>query len=335
MRITRDLLLKAARDTAAARLRADRRLVCIFLTGSLLQKDPLLGGAADIDLVIVHDDQPLVDREVVGLSEDVSLDILHFPQSAFSQPRRLRSDPFLGPLLYNFPTLLHDILHWFEFVQASASAQFNQPQYVLERARDLADQARQGWNFLYQPGSQDHLKNLLAYFNILEQSGNSFALLTGLPLPERRFFTQLAGRAQKLGRPDLASDLVSLVMPRTAHDEDWQTVWLPAWTQAYRAAAALPLCPPQIHAARYSYYAKAMQSLWQENPPAALWLLLRTWGLAVSQLPQDSEHLSTWSSALSTLELDPDHLENRLEALDAHLDILEETLDNWGHQNGV
>jgi hypothetical protein len=46
MRITRDLLLKAARDSAAQRLRADRRLVCIFLTGSLLQKDPLLGGAA-------------------------------------------------------------------------------------------------------------------------------------------------------------------------------------------------------------------------------------------------------------------------------------------------
>jgi hypothetical protein len=272
---------------------------------------------------------------VVGLTEDASLDIMHFSQSIFSQPRRLRSDPFLGPLLYNFPTLLHDIQHWFEFVQASASAQFTQPQYVLERARALADQARQGWNSLYQPGQSDLTAKMLRYFDVLEQSGNAIASLTGLPLSERHFFTQLAGRAQKLGLPELASRLVSLLTPQMVRDEDWQGIWLPAWTQAYRACAAQPLCPPQIHNARYAYYIKAMQILWQQNQPAALWLLLRTWGLAVNQLPQETPHLPAWQAALETLHLDAEQLENNLDQLDSYLDLLEESIDDWAHKNGV
>lgn len=335
MRITREILLKSARETAAQRVRNDRRLICIFLTGSLLQKDPLLGGTTDIDLVIVHEEKPLDSREVVGLSEDVSLDIQHYSQSSFSQPRRLRSDPFLGPLLYNFPTLLHDIQHWFEFVQASASAQFTLPQYALERARALAENARQGWNALYQPNNHNLPERLLAYFNILEQSGSSIAALTGLPLPERHFFTQLTSRADQLQRPELCSRLAELLAPQPPSESDWQNQWLPAWTKAYRACAAQPLCPPQIHGARYAYYAKAMQTLWPQNPTAALWLLLRTWGLAISQLPPESEHYTVWQSTLPTLELDDEHLENRMETLDQYLDLLEETLDDWAQRNGV
>ena len=38
MRITRDILLKIARDTAAQRVKVSRRLVCIYLTGSCLTR---------------------------------------------------------------------------------------------------------------------------------------------------------------------------------------------------------------------------------------------------------------------------------------------------------
>ena len=59
MRLTRETLIKIARDTATQRARVSRRIICIYLTGSCLTDDPLLGGTTDIDLVIVQDGEPI------------------------------------------------------------------------------------------------------------------------------------------------------------------------------------------------------------------------------------------------------------------------------------
>jgi len=77
MRITREALMKVVRDTVTQRLRTDRSIVSIYLTGSLLEEEYLLGGAADIDLVIVHNDYPGPEREIVPLTDTVHLDIAH------------------------------------------------------------------------------------------------------------------------------------------------------------------------------------------------------------------------------------------------------------------
>ena len=52
MRITKEALLKAARESAEKSSRRNRDLVCIYLTGSLLSETPLLGGTTDIDELI-------------------------------------------------------------------------------------------------------------------------------------------------------------------------------------------------------------------------------------------------------------------------------------------
>ena len=49
MRITRDSLLRIVQDTVAQRTRADRSLLAIYLCGSLLEEDFLLGGTTDLD----------------------------------------------------------------------------------------------------------------------------------------------------------------------------------------------------------------------------------------------------------------------------------------------
>ncbi len=54
MRITPEILQKLARDTVAQRTRSDRDVVAVYLQGSLLRDDPLLGGTADIDLFFIH-----------------------------------------------------------------------------------------------------------------------------------------------------------------------------------------------------------------------------------------------------------------------------------------
>ena len=145
MRITRESLLKLARDTATERVRLNRRIVCIYLTGSLLKEDPMLGGTTDIDLVVIHDSQPGVEREVERLAEDANLDLAHLSQDRFRQPRQMRGDPWLSPFIVNHPVVFHDTQHWFEFTQAAISAQFYQPINAIGRARAHFTAARQGW----------------------------------------------------------------------------------------------------------------------------------------------------------------------------------------------
>ena len=62
MRINPEVLNKLARDTAAQRANADRSIVSIYLLGSLLTDEPLLGNTADIDLVCVHSGETPIER---------------------------------------------------------------------------------------------------------------------------------------------------------------------------------------------------------------------------------------------------------------------------------
>ncbi|MDZ4158456.1 MAG: hypothetical protein U1B80_01585, partial [Anaerolineaceae bacterium] len=133
MRITRELLLKLARTTAANRLLANRSVLCVYLTGSLLDDEPLLGGTADIDLIFIHDSQPPAAREVERISNEVHLDIAHLSQENFQHTRRLRTDPWFGSFLCASPIVLHDTHHWFDFIQASVCSQFHDPEYVVRR----------------------------------------------------------------------------------------------------------------------------------------------------------------------------------------------------------
>ena len=50
MRVTRESLLRIAKETAQERAYNDKDIVAAYLTGSLLNVDPMLGGTADIDI---------------------------------------------------------------------------------------------------------------------------------------------------------------------------------------------------------------------------------------------------------------------------------------------
>jgi hypothetical protein len=92
----------------------------------------------------------------------------------------------------------------------------------------------------------------------------------------------------------------------------------------------------RLSPARLPYYERAVEAiLSSDHPQAALWPLLRTWTLACSYLAADSPHLSAWAEACDHLRLGPDLLAEKLSALDAYLDNIEETLEKWGEKNGV
>ena len=339
MRITRETLIKLAQDTTAERVRLNRRIICVYLTGSLLHDEPLLGGTGDIDLFVIHDSQPAVDREVVRLSDEIHLDIAHLSQDVFQHPRLLRTHPWISPFIVSHPLVYHDTQHWFEFTQASITAQFNQPDNVVQRGRQLADSARRTWLDASAAPAEASLApaQVWNFLKALEEAANAIATLTGNPLTERRFLLEFPQRALTLGRPTLSSGLLELFSPQQAADDVWES-WQPAWKEALQAVGQAADCPPHLLPARHAYYLRAAASLREVNPAAALWILLRTWTrsacLLASHLaaPWESE---PWLAVLQTLGLDGDGFRQRLVAMDGYLDTVEETLDEWASQMGV
>jgi len=334
MRITRDTLLKLAQETAERAARRQRDLICIFLIGSVLGEDPLLGGSTDIDLVFIHDATPPIPREVQRLSDEVTLDIAHLGAAAFQQPRRLRHDPWLGYALWNHPQVLYDLRHWFEFTQAAATAQFNQPENVLERAQSLATMARRSWLELNESPDPAPLSAQWRILQILEAAANAVACLSGPPLPLRRLLLEFPQRAAALARPGLAAGLVDLLGGEEAARQGVQQARA-AWLETLQALGECEAPPPHLSAPRRAYYQRAVEAMAEEHPAAAWWILWRTWTRALLALPEDSPHHRAWAQTAAEVGLDLDAGERTLAALDAYLDTVEETLEQWGQQHGA
>ena len=335
MRITRDSLIKAAKNTVSYRTLVDKHLVAIYLTGSILTDEPLLGGTTDIDLVFVHADEPAQAREVVRMTAEVHLDIAHYAQSVYHPPRHLRLDPWIGTYLCQDPIMLHDTRHWFEFTQASVFDQFYYPENILNRARPLAEAARQTWFELQMNPAEFNPRVMYAYLKGLERAANSIAILSGAPLTERRFMLDYAGRTSLIDRPGLHAGLSDLIGGADHfRGLDWEAA-MPQWQAALAAVSQLPDCPLRLDACRHAYYIRAAAALRPDHPEAAAWITLRTWTEALNHLSPENSHLSTWQAALAGLGFDSRHFEEQLKGLDAYLDGVEETLDTWAKKNGI
>ncbi len=333
MRITHETLLKIANDTVARQARASRQLLAAYLCGSLLGGDYLLGGATDIDLVFIYTEAPAHEREIVRLTDEVHLDIAHHGQRDYREPRRLRVHPWLGPAL-NTCRVLYDPQHFMDFIQASVRGQFDRPDYVFERARKQAEQARNLWLELRGLRGELLPDQLKLYLHSVEYAANSIACLSGPPLTERRFLLTFPERAEAAGRAGLSAGLLGLIgAPRLTGDD--LSEWLIPWQATYRSLPS-EQTPARLHADRLTYYLSAFRALIDSDQPiAALWPLLRTWTQAVSLLPSDSAHRRAWWASLDAIGLSGEGFAERLQALDVYLDMVDETLESWARENGV
>jgi hypothetical protein len=334
MRITKEAMLRLARDTAAIHANQDRSIVCIYLTGSMVTEDPFIGGTTDIDLFFIHTKKPQITREVIYLGDDISLDIAHIEQSRFQQPRHLRADAWLGPFLCAKPRVLYDTQHWFEFTEASVAAQFYRPEYILERARPFSVSARQTWMDFHLAQPEITPQNVIRFLHCIENAGNAIALLSGTPLTQRRFLLDLPGRIEKLKRKDMTAQFENLLSQSNISDLDW-TQWITKWEKSLHQAAASPECPSAMTTPRRNYFIKAVTALSEEHPSAASWLLMNTWTHAAILLPVVSPSLNDWQqSCVSFLQLN-DTFESVWDRLDGLLDSVEETLDTYAADNGL
>ncbi len=335
MRVTRESLIRIAKETAQERAFNDRDIIAAYLTGSLISDvDPMLGGTTDIDIIFVHADEPKHRREFAKLTPDFHLDISHRAKAEFKRPRELRLDPWLGWEMYD-PMLLYEREKFFEFVQAGLRAgfEFNAPAPALQRSRILLSHGRGIWRDLLEVTDTVMPKDLAQYMKSLYHAVNAVAELSGPPLQERRLMLEFPPRAETAQRPGMNAGLIGLLGasnldPAAIHE------WLSEWKLAFEAAMDNSRVDLRIHPARLNYYEKAIKAILAgENPRAALWPLLQTWTLAVDVLPDHA--VNAWRSACEQLGLTTARFEEHVSGLDQYLDDVEALLDELATQHGL
>jgi predicted nucleotidyltransferase len=336
MRVTRESLIRIAKETAQERSFNNRDIIAAYLSGSLAsdETDPMLGGTADIDVIFVHTNEPKYRRELVKLTPDFHVDISHRAKAEFKKPRELRMDPWLGWEMYD-PMLLFEREKFFEFIQAGLRAgfEFNAPAPALHRSRLLLSAARQIWRELLAVSDVVAPKDVEQYMKSLYHAVNAVAELSGPPLQERRLLLEFASRAETAQRPGMNAGLLDL-LGASALDPALIHGWLPQWKLAFESAMQHIDVDARIHPARINYYEKAMQAILAgETPYAVLWPLLQTWTLAVDVLPDHAQ--DTWRAACGQLGFTSVGIEERASALDHFLDEVEVLLDELAAQYGL
>lgn len=334
MRVTRESLIRIAKETAQERAYNDPEIVAAYLTGSLAndELDPMLGGTADIDIIFVHKDEPKHRREFVKLTPDFHVDISHRAKSEFKRPRELRLDPWLGWEMYD-PMLLYEREKFFEFVQAGlrAGSEFNAPAPALHRSRELLSHGRQIWRDLLEISGAVTPKDVAKYMKSLYHAVNAVAELSGPPLQERRLMLEFADRAETAQRPGMDAALIGL-MGASALEPSAIQSWISDWKLAFESAFESSRVDARLHPARMNYYEKAFLAMLEsDRPRAALWPLLQTWTLAVDAVPQGE---GPWRSACGQLGLVAG-MSERVDALDHFLDEVEALLDDLAAQHGL
>ncbi len=336
MRVTRESLIRIAKENVQERAFNNRDIIAAYLTGSLVSDtDPMLGGTADIDLVFVHAQRPGIMREVVKLSPDFHLDIVHRSKDDFKSPRELRVDPILGYEMYD-PMLLYQREKFFEFVQAGLRAgfEFHAPALVLVRCRKLLAEARKGWMDLSDV-SKDKAgpSQIKQFLRAVYHAANAVAELNGGPLAERRFLVEFPTRAQAAERSAFTATLFNIL---GASDIDAPLVsnWLSDWETAFLAASENAKVDQRVHPARLNYYKKAIEALLAgESPLASLWPLIHTWTLAAKVLENDQ--IKPWQITCEQLGLLGNSFEQRVSDLDHYLDEIEIRFDEIAAANGL
>jgi hypothetical protein len=333
MRITPSLLNKIARDTVSSYTRRDHTLLAAYLCGSLFTGKPLLGGTADIDLFFIHDERVSTEREIKRMTDEVHLDIAHHGRDDYQQARELRLHPWLGYSIIHCK-ILYDPRHFMDFTQASVRGQFNQPENVVGRGQRQAENSRQIWLALHDLQNEPELEDVKLYMLAVRQAANAVACLSGPPLTDRRFLLQFPERAQAVGRAGLYPGLIGLLGGAQLEKDRLQDL-LQEWEAAFRAVPAEQVTP-RLHPDRFAYYQRAFNSISSsERPQDVLWPLLRTWVEAVELLPEDNQQKLNWRTTFQELGLLGSGFTERVAALDAYLDGVEELLDEWALARGI
>ncbi len=332
MRVTRETLIRLAKENARTRAFDNKDIVAAYLIGSLLneEQDTFIGGLTDIDLVFVTANKPPRTREIVKLTGDFHLDITYHARAEYTPARELRVNPWLGPEIYN-PMLLYEREKFFDFVQAAVRAgfEFNAPTLTLQRCRTLLAHGRGCWTDLLDLNENIGPKEVAHYLKSVYHAACAVAELNGNPLAERRLMLDFPTRAEQANRPQMAAGLAGL-LGGLSLESGIPTDWLAAWQTSFTSAAESGKADMRINVNRVNYYRKAFDAM---EGISALWPLLHTWTLSALALPAAQN--KDWLAAMSQLGLTGEAFSEKVQGLDQFLDEVEILLDEIASANGL
>ena len=331
MRISQEMLIKIAKEHVAKRVRREKDLVAVYLTGSVSDGDPLLGGSADIDLIFVHKEEPPLKREVLRVTYEISLDIEHHHQSFYTYHRRLRQNPWIGFALCNHQNILLDQDHWLEFIQASVSSRFDSPENVYKRSEQFAEKSRKFWFDLNDPQEIDWEDWITLYLKAVGAAANAIACLNGPALTTRRFMLDFTSRAETLERLPLVGELTRL-LGNEYMNEDLFNEWRKVWEETLKAANEKDNCPPNISKVRKAYFLLSVNAMADSGTlHAVLWPMIETWQQALTCL-EDEGHHQRWQDFLKALGFEKDKREELLGTVDQFIDQAEGLLEDYKNE---
>lgn len=325
MRVSRDKLVALAREESKRRADSDG-ILSAYLIGSVASGEPIFGGSADIDLVLIHRNHAPIAREFLPLSKDFHLDILHHSSELYANPTELRIDPWLGPAVCE-PIFLYDPEHFFERAQAGVRGQYYRADYMHARALSFLSRARKFENV---DGST--LSWVTVYTQSLLEGANAAATLGGFPAAGRRLSPILHARLLDLEQENLYFTFQRLLGAEQV-GENQLLKWLSEWQKAVEAASSVE---DRFAKFRQNYHVKGFETLVaNSDPKSVLWNLISEWNAACLALPNDDELTGSWRAAIQMLRLDEQDQEFRVEQLENYLDEVEAFIDNWAVENGA
>ncbi|MBN2045921.1 MAG: hypothetical protein JW757_12935 [Anaerolineales bacterium] len=330
MRITRDLLHRIAEDTVKERAHMDDTIIAAYLHGTVKEgDDPVLGGAADIDIVFIHENYDR-EREIIRMTEDVHLDIEHHSKALYQPPKELRTRPWLGYAIYNCH-LLYDPQHFLDFTQAGVRGLFLHYENVLARAETLMNRSRATWLHFHNREAAFGPEQVRMYLQAVEDAVNAVACLYGPPFGGRRFLRQFKQLVEAQGVPELYKPVIQLVcgdlFPDGAAAVEEAKGWMLEWSDDFYRLNENYSVPAQLNYHRLAYYMRGYEAmLGSDEPETALWPLLDTWTLMAETMPSQS---GTWQAVCERIGLTGKGFDGQLADLDALLDQIELLLEAW------
>lgn len=345
MLITKDLLIQLIKDYLNRLLRQNKEIVAAYLTGSMLQDDPLLGGSTDIDLVIVHKEDPAIEREIRRVKSNLSFDIIHHHQSRYTFHRRMRQDAWLGYALRNHDAIMYDTDHWLEYIQAGVDSQYDSPENTHARALKFSDEARRYWFELDDDDETPFSEWLNIFFKAVGSASNAIAALSGPGLTQRRFMLEFPARAEAVNQLPLVGDLARLIGNDHMSPESYQK-WRPTWELFLDRCSESSDCPPNLHKARKAYFLDCCDALIDSGRiHGVLWPMFETWRqidlcLGDQAFEDDEEGIFSsatqrWHQFAGEMGFTPENKAEKAQQLGAYIEKINSVLEDWQREYGL
>ncbi len=307
-------------------VKQDRSIIAVYLRGSLLYGSPLLGGAGDVDLVLIHDLPPEEEREIIPLTPEIHFDIHHHDQERYQQARSLRVDPWLGPSLFDAEPI-YDPRHFLDYTQAGVRSNFSLPETTLARARPLLEQARSFWMERQVHPVQGSIPEISLFLKTIHRAVNAVALLSGPPLPTRRLGIQFPDRARAAEAEDLIGSLNTLLGGTNLTRSTLES-WLAPWSETLDRYYQADSLGENFHHKKVYYQRAVVALLETQQPTDALWPLISTWTEAVDFLAGEIQLHRDWKQASTVLGFAGKDYLDRLSVFDRFLDRIDSVFDS-------